>query len=75
MHLRGWGTKPDKAQAVKLWELAARLIDAKVGCCAVLLLRSQCNHLPPLCSWFGYLLIARAAMACHLSNRAVPIIA
>lgn len=31
MHLRGWGTKPDKAQAAKLWELAARLLDVKVG--------------------------------------------
>ena len=34
MHLRGWGTKVDKGQAVKLWELAARLIDAKVSAIA-----------------------------------------
>lgn len=29
MHLRGWGSKPDKGQAIKLWEAAARLLDGR----------------------------------------------
>lgn len=31
MHLRGWGTKPDKDQAVKLWEAATRLLDPRTS--------------------------------------------